>query len=171
MWCSGLCALAVYFPAYLGVEVFYTKYTPMLSYLSLLFVAAVYQSKMSVLVNTFYNALRKERRLFIVNLQCVAGFCVIAFVSYSITRDIWWIAASTAIVGAGRCLLSEFELRRDLGVKRVLGAAAPLVLVLVFILVTQLCSFAVSAIGYVVALVATVLVYVILFNRNKKERT
>ena len=58
-----------------------------------------------------------------------------------------------------------------LGVKRVLGAAAPLVLVLVFILVTQLCSFAVSAIGYVVALVATVLVYVILFNRNKKERT
>lgn len=166
--CVGL---TVYFPAYLGVEVFYAKYTPMLSYLSLLFVVAVYQSKMSVLVNTFYNALRKERRLFIVNLQCVAGFCVIAFVSYSITRDIWWIAASTAIVGAGRCLLSEFELRRDLGVKRVLGAAAPLVLVLVFILVTQLCSFAVSAIGYVVALVATVLVYVILFNRNKKERT
>lgn len=167
VFCLSCAGLAVYFPAHLGVEAFYAKYTPMLAYLNLLFVAAVYQSKMSVLVNTFYNALRKERRLLIVNLQSVVGFCVIAFVSYSLTRDIWWIAASTAIVGTGRCLMSEFELRRELGIEGMLGATVPLALTIVFFLVTQLCGFVVSAAVYVVAVVVVVGTYIAIAKRKK----
>lgn len=162
--CVGL---AVYFPAYLGVEAFYAKYTPMLAYLNLLFIAAVYQSKMSVLVNTFYNALRKERRLLVVNLQSVVGFCIIAFVSYSLTRDVWWIAASSAIIGAGRCLMSELELRRALGIRGIAGVAASLVLVLAFFVVTQLCDFGVSVVGYAAALVAVAAAYAFVFNKKK----
>lgn len=165
--CAGL---AVYFPAYLGVEAFYAKYTPMLAYLNLLFVAAVYQSKMSILVNTFYNALRKEHRLLVVNLQSVAGFCVIAFVSYFFTRDIWWIAASTAIVGCGRCLMSERELRRELGIEGMLGAAAPFVLSLAFFAATQFCDFDASAIGYVAALAVVAGAYVALGRRKEARR-
>lgn len=165
--CAGL---AVYFPAYLGVEAFYAKYAPMLSYLNLLFVAAVYQSKMSMLVNTFYNALRKEHRLLIVNLQSVVGFCVVAFVSYSLTRDIWWIAASTAIVGAGRCLMSEFELRRELGIEGFLGTVAPLALAVTFFLATQFCDFGASAVGYAAALVVVVGVFLFVSNKKKAER-
>lgn len=162
--CAGL---AVYFPAYLGVEAFYAKYIPMLAYLNLLFVAAVYQSKMSVLVNTFYNALRKEHRLLVVNLQSVLGFCVIAFFTYSFTRDIWWIAASTAIVGAGRCLMSEFELRRDLGIGGVLGAVAPLTLAVAFFIATQFFDFFVSAVVYAISVAGVAGTYLVIAERKK----
>jgi O-antigen/teichoic acid export membrane protein len=164
--CAGL---AVYFPAYLGVEAFYAKYTPMLAYLNLLFVAAVYQSKMSVLVNTFYNALRKEHRLLIVNLQSVVCFCIIAFISYSFTRDIWWIAASTAIVGAGRCLLSEIELRRELGIEGAMGMIAPLALALSFFFATQFCAFSVSAVAYVVSAAVLAGFYMVINERKKSS--
>lgn len=166
-----LVGLAVYFPAYLGVEAFYAKYTPMLAYLNLLFVAVGYQLKMSILVNTFYSALRKERRLLVVNMESVMAFCVIAFLSYFLTRDIWWIAASTAIVGAGRCLMSELELRRELRIEGTLGIAAPFALSLAFFAVTQFCDFGVAAVGYAVALVAAASVYMTLSSRKKPGRT
>lgn len=111
--CFGL---LMYFPVYLLVSSFYVPYIPMLPYLALLFVSAVFQAKMSILVNTCYSALRMEKRLLAVNMQCVLTFAAMGLVSFYLTHDIWWIAASTAASAALRCVMSEVELRRKLGV-------------------------------------------------------
>lgn len=109
--------LLLYFPAFWFAGTFYAKYAPMLAYLNVMFVSAVFQAKMSILVNTFYKTLRMERRMLIANAQCVAAFAVMAGVSFWLTRDVWWIAASTAATAALRCVLSEREIRQRLGIR------------------------------------------------------
>lgn len=109
--------LLLYFPASWFVGVFYAKYTPMLAYLNIMFVSAVFQAKMSILVNTSYKTLRMERRMLVANVQCVAAFAIMAGISFWFTRDVWWIAASTAATAALRCVLSEREIRQRLKIK------------------------------------------------------
>lgn len=108
--------LFLYFPAFWFVGTFYTKYAPMLAYLNVMFISAVFQAKLSILVNTFYKALRMERRMLIANAQCVLAFSFMAGITFLLTRDAWWIAASTAVTAALRCVLSEREIRERLGV-------------------------------------------------------
>lgn len=110
----GLC---MYFPVYAAVTMFYQKYSAVLVYLDVLFVAAFFQAKMTLLVNTFYKTLRMEKRLLVVNIQCVVAFAALAAVSFGITRSVWWIAASTALTAGARCVWSEVELSRCLKVR------------------------------------------------------
>lgn len=109
--------LLLYFPAYWFVGTFYMRYAPMLAYLNVMFVSAVFQAKMSILVNTFYKTLRMERRMLIANAQCVVAFAVMAGFSFWLTRDVWWIASSTAATAALRCVLSEREIRQRLKIR------------------------------------------------------
>lgn len=110
----GLC---MFFPVHTVVTAFYQKYAAVLEYLDVLFVAAFFQAKMALLVNTFYKTLRMERRLLIVNIQSVVAFVILAAVSFGITRSVWWIAASTALTAGVRCVWSEVELSRCLKVQ------------------------------------------------------
>lgn len=109
----GLC---LYFPVVWGVLVFYEKYAASLSYLNILFVAAFFQAVMTLVANTFYKTLRLERRLFVVNLECVVGFSLMAAVTFYMTHDIFWIAVSTAVTAGLRCIMSEAELAKYLSV-------------------------------------------------------
>lgn len=151
--CAGL---LMYFPTYLFLRSFYVAYAPMLSYLALLFVSAIFQAKMSVLVNTYYNALRMERRLFIVNMQCVLMFAFMGSASFFLTHDIWWIAASTAVSAAIRCVMSEMELRRKLGISTGLMVFVPeLILTIGFFIVASFASIESSALlFFAIALLA-----------------
>ncbi len=132
--------LLLYFPAFWLVGLFYAKYAPMLAYLNVMFVSAVFQAKMGILVNTFYKTLRMERRMLIANAQCVAVFVIMAGISFWLTRDVWWIAASTAITAALRCILSEKEIKQRLGISDVRSATIQGLLVVGFFAFTFLLS-------------------------------
>lgn len=127
----GLC---LYFPVHFAVTMFYQKYADVLAYLDVLFVAAFFQAKMALLVNTFYKTLRMERRLFVVNIQCVVAFAALAAASFGITRSVWWIAASTALTAGARCVWSEIELSRCLKVRITPILAAQGVVIVGFLL-------------------------------------
>ena len=146
--------LLLYFPASVFVGAFYAKYAPMLAYLNVMFVSAVFQARMGILVNTFYKTLRMERRMLVANAQCVAAFALMAGISFWLTRDVWWIAASTAVTAALRCALSEREIRRSLGVRDlrffvVQGLLAVGFFVFTFLLpiAWSLCAYAALAAG------------------------
>lgn len=145
--------LLIYFPAAWFVASFYSKYDPMLAYLNVMFVSAVFQAKMSILVNTFYKTLRMERRMLIANAQCVAAFAVMAGISFWLTRDVWWIAVSTAATAALRCALSEREIRSRLGVRELMPAVIQGLLAVGFFAFTLLLP-AIWALGAYCALVA-----------------
>ena len=129
----GGLGLFLFFPVYGAVELFYQKYSPVLAYLDMMFVAAFFQAKMTLLINTFYKTLRMERRLFVVNVQCVIGFAILAFVTFWISHDIWWIAASTAISAGVRCVWSELELSRKMAISVTPMLAIQGVLIAVFL--------------------------------------
>lgn len=128
--------LLLYFPAAWFVGAFYAKYSPVLAYLNVMFVSAVYQARMGILVNTFYKTLRMERKMFLANAQCVAAFALMAGISFWITHDVWWIAVSTAVTAALRCVLSEREIRQRLGVRDLRPAVVQGILAIAFFALT-----------------------------------
>lgn len=148
----GLC---MYFPVYALVTIFYQKYAPALAYLDVLFVAAFFQAKMTLLVNTFYKTLRMERRLFVVNIQCVVAFAVLAAASFGITRSVWWIAASTALTAGIRCVWSEVELSRCLKVRIAPVLVAQGVMIAGFLLLAVLGVSLASGVAFSVIFLAS----------------
>lgn len=150
----GCVGLAMYFPVQVAISLFYAKYAPVLSYLNILFLAAFFQAKMTLLVNTFYKTLRMEKRLFIVNAQCVVGFALLALLTYGTTHDVWWVAMSTAVTAGARCVWSELELssRLRVGVRRTL--AFQIVAAVLFFALSSFVPVVAAAPGFVVSLVA-----------------
>lgn len=108
----------LYVPAVLFVVAFIPKYEPMLSYLGFMFLAVAGQTKMQLLGNTYYKALRKERRMLFVNVQAVVVFLIIGGVLYLATKSVAAIAAATALVLICRAWASERELRSELKIAR-----------------------------------------------------
>lgn len=106
--------LMLYAPCVLFVVFIIPKYEPMLGYLGFMFLAVAGQVKMQLLGNTYYKALRKERRMLFVNMQAVAMFFIVGGASYLILKSVAAIAASTAFVLLYRAWASERELRREL---------------------------------------------------------
>lgn len=106
----GMPAIMIYFPAYWFIAIFYPKYDSVLPFLNFLFAIVFLQCKISVLNNTYYKVLRKEKPMLIANMNCVLIFIAFAAIFYGIYREIWLIAACTFIAMFIRCYASEIYL-------------------------------------------------------------
>lgn len=106
----GIPAIMVYFPAYWFISEFYPKYDMVLSFLNFLFAIVFLQCKISILNNTYYKVLRKEKKMLVANMNCVLVFILFAAVFYGIYREIWLIACCTFIAMFFRCYASEIYL-------------------------------------------------------------
>lgn len=137
----------LYAPSAIFVLTFIPKYEPMLAYLGFMFLAVAGQTKMQLLGNTYYKALREERRMLFVNIQAVALFLVIGGLSYLPTKSVTAIAASTALVLLYRAWASENELRRKLNVERPRKLLIEAVFCTAFVLATLLPVRSVSLIA------------------------
>ncbi|HEM5123380.1 TPA: hypothetical protein U1246_001287 [Streptococcus suis] len=75
------CALSFlsYYAIFVIIELFFTKYTPVLEYLHLLFPTIMYQSINSFLIANFSRVLRLERKYFWSNLFFVVINCILTF--------------------------------------------------------------------------------------------
>ena len=157
----NLFALLLYFPAYLGVEIFYIKYKDLLPYLNLLFVVTILQSKMSILNNTFYKVLRKEKEMLIANGSSIIVFLIIAPIMFYFTKTIWSIAFSTALTMIFRCYASEIFLRKELkmGVDKIF--TSEITGLLIFSILTTI-NLYISILIYILFLV-----FWFVYNRNR----
>lgn len=131
-------ALLLYFPAYLCVIYFYSKYADMLPYLNLLFVVAILQGKMSILNNTFYKVLRKEKEMLIANLSSVLFFAILAPIVFYFTKSIWSIAFTTFATMMIRCYASEIYLKKLLHIQLDYKFVIEIIFIIVFIVATTL---------------------------------
>ena len=153
----SLIGFALYAPACLFVEVVLPKYLPLLPYLDLLFLAVVGQVKMQLLNNTYYKALRLEKRLLYVNVQSVLLFAVVGGIAYAAFRDVQWIAAATAAVLLARAWVSEVELRKRLKRENYRKLVFEVIFCILFLLGTHIpfewvayaCTIGVSVLGFV----------------------
>lgn len=129
--------LLVYFPFYYVVSRYFGKYADVLTYLNLLFIVAYLQSKISLLYNTFYNTLRKEKALLIENVSSVLLFIVLASALFFSFHTIWIIAFSTAAAMLFRCFISELYLKKIKFLRSNLKPLLELGYILVFLLITS----------------------------------
>ena len=128
--------LLSYFPACWFISIFLPHYTPVLSYLNLLFAVIVLQSKISLLNNTFYKTLREEKAMLQANMGSVFFFSLLGVILFIWTRTIWSIALSMFITMLLRCYLSEFYLRQRMKVCRGKHWIAEVMLLSCFLLST-----------------------------------
>tara|TARA_Y100000385_G_scaffold214401_1_gene222929 strand:+ start:5670 stop:7085 length:1416 start_codon:yes stop_codon:yes gene_type:complete len=145
-------ALLMYFPAYLCVIYFYSKYTDMLPYLNLLFVVAILQGKMSILNNTFYKVMRKEKEMLIANLISVLFFAILAPIVFFFTKSIWSIAFTTVATMMIRCYASEIYLKKLMHIQLDYKFVVEIVFIIVFIITTSLMNLKYGTLMYLLFL-------------------
>ncbi len=145
-------ALLIYFPSYIGIKLFYNQYTEMLSYLNLLFAIAILQSKISILNNTFYKALRKEKEMMYANISSVIVFLIIGPLLYYFFKTIWSIAFATFLTMVYRCYASEIYLKKLLNLPNNITLQIEIILMVIFILISSFTSIAFSGAIYLLLL-------------------
>ena len=145
----------VYYPAQWLLSRWLPDYAESFVYMSILFPMCIYESKMSLLINTYFKALRKERELLLANVLTVvlsaalSGLCV--YVLSSITLSM----VSVVVLFAFRCLFCETILARELGLSFVGDSLAELAVCALFMLCSTqlsllpaLCAYAVVYAAY-----------------------
>jgi O-antigen/teichoic acid export membrane protein len=123
-----------YYPLVLAIKAFLPKYAPVLEYLYLLFPIVIMQSKMQLLINTYYNSLREEKSMMYANISSLVVFLVLAVPLFSIYHSIDIIVWATLITFAWRCYASELYLKRRMGIKGNKNIVEEIVMAVVFIL-------------------------------------
>ena len=107
---------AVYFPLAWILSLWLPDYASSFIYLILLLPICVFDSKMNITGVTFYNVLRKERVMLVVNAVSAGGCLVLVLVSVYALQSVFAVMASMAIVVAARSLFSEAYMNRLLDV-------------------------------------------------------
>lgn len=140
----GVSAILLYFPCVIFIEWFYPKYISIIPFLNIFFLIVYTNIKISVLTNTFFNVLRREKDMLKANILCVLIFATISFIGFSIDQAIWIIAFCTFVALAFRAFYSESFLSAKLksGDRKYL--ISEIAYLLIFLASTAAFSFATS---------------------------
>lgn len=157
--------LAAFYPAKTILMAWLPQYADTLPYMALLFPICLYESKMSMLINTYFKTLRMEKLMMTLNWITVgislltSGICV--FVLQSLTLSVFSI---TLLMGA-KCILSELMLTKTLRVEVKKDILLELAMTVIFI---SLAWFLGNWIGFLLYLTAYVS-YVAIKRRDALE--
>lgn len=106
--------LLVYYPAKVVLSWWLPQYAESLRYMALLFPMCVFESKMSMLVNTYFKALRKEKELMKINWMMLGVTVVLTGVTAYGLHNLTLAVAALPAVMALRCFMGELHLARCL---------------------------------------------------------
>ncbi len=104
--------LLSYYPIQWVLSLWLPAYAESFVYMSLLFPMCIYESKMSLLVNTYFKALRREKWLLLANAATVILSAVLSYVTIFWLRSITLAMVAVVILFAFRCVFCEVLLGR-----------------------------------------------------------
>lgn len=112
--------LVFYYPIQRILSAWLPQYAESLRYAAILFPICAYESKMSMLVNTYYKTLRLENLLMKCNMAALALSVVCTIVSTLVLNSVTAAILSILLVLIFRCVLSELLLAKhiDIDVKK-----------------------------------------------------
>ena len=149
--------LVFYYPAKVILSAWLPQYADSLVYMALLFPMCVFESKMSMLIETYMKTLRKEKWLLMVNVATVSLSVVLTLVTTYWLHNLDLAVASIVVLLAFRCVFAELLLSRVLQIHVIQDIALELTLTIIFItaswFVGGVAGLAVYAVAYVVYLV------------------
>nr|WP_317283898.1 hypothetical protein [uncultured Sellimonas sp.] len=109
--------LIVYYPAKVILSWWLPQYAESLRYMALLFPMCVFESKMSMLVNTYFKALRKEKEIMKINWIMLGVTAVLTGITAYGLHNLTLAIATLPVVMGLRCLMGELYLSQKLHMK------------------------------------------------------
>jgi len=105
--------IILYYPVKLILSMWLPQYSKTLDYMALLFPIIIFESKMSLIINPYFKALRKEKLLLIINFIAVVVSLITTIITILI-HDLTIIIVSITFLLAFRCILAELLLSKIL---------------------------------------------------------
>ncbi|MCR1919998.1 hypothetical protein NSA48_13360 [Frisingicoccus caecimuris] len=109
--------LCFYYPFRTILGAWLPKYEDSLIYMALLFPICVYESKMSLLIETYMKALRKEKWMLYINCltMFLSGF--MTYLTVYVFDNLNYAVLTLVFLLAFRCIVSELLIQKPLGLK------------------------------------------------------
>lgn len=148
--------LVFYYPARVILSAWLPQYADSLVYMALLFPMCVFESKMSMLIETYMKTLRKEKWLLLVNVTTVSLSVVITLITTYWLHNLDLAVASIVFLLAFRCVFAELLLSTVLDVNVKTDIVLELALTIIFIgaswFVGGIAGLAIYAVAYLIYL-------------------
>lgn len=126
--------LILYCPAKEVLGIWLPQYADSLKYMALLFPMCVFESKMSMLIETYMKTLRQEKHLLIINLLTVLVSAVLSILCVFVLRNLTLAVLSIVVLIAFRCITAELIMAKSLNVSVKKDIVMELILACAFIL-------------------------------------
>lgn len=110
-------ALILYYPIQRVLTAWLPQYAVSLRYAAILFPICVYQSKMSLLVNTYYKTLRLENLLMKCNMAALVLSAIFTLMATVVLNSVTTAILSILIVLIFRCVISELLLSKHIDIE------------------------------------------------------
>lgn len=128
--------MVLIYPIQLFLSEWLPNYSESFMYLSLLFPLCIFESKTSLLINTYLKTLRKESMMLKFNLFTVCLSFFITIINIYIIKNLTITILSIVFLLAIRSIISEIYLGKILKIRVIKNIILEILLVLIFILVT-----------------------------------
>ena len=125
--------LIVYYPAKTLLSVWLPQYADSLKYMAILFPMCVFESKYSMLINTYMKTLRKENKLLLANVCSLILSLLISGVTIYYLSNLDLTILSIVVLLAFRCIFSEILVTKELGINESTNIIMEVCIVSIFI--------------------------------------
>ncbi|MBF0786621.1 MULTISPECIES: lipopolysaccharide biosynthesis protein [unclassified Streptococcus] len=106
--------LLLYYPLKLVLVNWLPHYMESIKYMVLIFPMAIYEGKMSLLINTYLKALRMEKYILRVNIRTVCLSLVLTLLTTVVFKNLDLAIVSIVVLLAFRCIVAEQAVAREL---------------------------------------------------------
>ncbi|GAB6420562.1 oligosaccharide flippase family protein [Bacillus luti] len=125
--------LLVYYPLKVILLSWLPSYAESFKYMAILFPMCVYQGKMTLLINTYLNTLRKEKVVLKINLFLLFLSTIVSFITTYVMRNLEMALLAIVILLALRCIFAEIVLAKILGISIYKDIILEIALTIIFI--------------------------------------
>ena len=108
--------LIFYYPIKLILSTWLPQYADSLRYMALLFPICIYESKMSMLINTYLKSFRKEKSMLIINTISLILSLILTILSVFILNNLTWAILSIVFLLGFRCVIGELVLTKIMNI-------------------------------------------------------
>lgn len=126
-------ALIGYYPLKFIMSLWLPKYADSLIYMSVLFPVCVFESKVTLLINTYFKSMRKEFLMLKINGTSVLFSLLVTIFTVGVWHNLHGAVFSIVLAYAFRCILAEYQVSKLLGLNLKKNMVEDLVMCFIFI--------------------------------------
>lgn len=143
-----LATLIIYYPLKVILSRWLPEYAESLNYMGILFPIVIFESKMSLLVNTYLKALRKEKHILIVNVITVFMSIVLTIIASVMLKNLNFAVSTIVILLAIKSIIAEIFLSKIININIYKDIVLEIIMIIVFIYSSWIVNSSLSTVFY-----------------------